>query len=96
MAAEPRDVRPEPPRRPRTRRSAPGKGVRRTWTLSVGSPEGYSTVVDLEGADEGSADRIASLLQDASKSENVIEPAPDVTDLWAIVDELQDETGEDD
>jgi hypothetical protein len=73
---------------------AHGKRARRAWTLSVGSPEGYSTIIDLDGANEGSADRIASHLQDASKPENVVEPAPDVTELWAIVEQLQDEAHE--
>ena len=97
MAAEPTEMPPEPARRPRARRAVNGKRSRRVWTMSVGSPEGYSTVIDLEGADEGSADRIASLLEDASKPENIVEPAPeDVTDLLAIVDQLQDEGDEGD
>lgn len=58
------------------------------WTLRVGSPEGYSTVTDVEGASEETVEEVASFLSEASMVANVVEAAPGAIELRTLIEQV--------
>jgi hypothetical protein len=47
-----------------------------SWTMHIGSPEGYSTIIDLRDHDnlDELADRVATLVEESAEQSDVIAP----------------------
>jgi hypothetical protein len=61
--------------------------VEPSLTMRIASPEGYTTIGRVKGADERLPDQVAKLLEDAS--ENVRGPVPGIAHVRRLVERMR-------